>query len=39
MSKFIGNELEIRINLELEGEQQVHVLITYNETTFQSNDR
>ncbi|CAG8679683.1 2602_t:CDS:2, partial [Funneliformis caledonium] len=27
------------IDPELEGEQQIHVLITYDETTFQSNDR
>ncbi|CAI2171858.1 4971_t:CDS:2 [Funneliformis geosporum] len=39
MPKFIGDELEIRIDLELEGEQQVHVLVFHDETTFQSNDK
>src|SRR6266496_4602878 len=38
MPKFTGDELEIRIDPELEGEQQVHVLVTHDETTFQSND-
>ena len=38
MLKFTGNELEIRIDPELEGEQQIHVLIIHDETTFQSND-
>ncbi|CAG8562402.1 5818_t:CDS:2 [Funneliformis caledonium] len=39
MPKLTGDKLEIRIDPELEGEQQVHVLVTYNKTTFQSNDR
>ena len=38
MSKFIGNELETRIDPNLEGEQKIHVLVTHDETTFQSND-
>ncbi|CAG8748301.1 6495_t:CDS:2, partial [Funneliformis caledonium] len=38
MPKFTSDKLEIRIDSELEGEQQVHVLVTYDETTFQSND-
>ena len=38
MPKFIGNELETRIDPNLEGEQKIHVLVTHDETTFQSND-
>ena len=38
MPKFIGDELEIRIDPELESGQKQHILVTHDETTFQSND-
>jgi len=38
MPKFIGDELEIRIDPELESGQKLHILVTHDETTFQSND-
>jgi hypothetical protein len=38
MPKFVGDELEIRIDPELEDGQQIHILVTHDETTFQSND-
>ena len=38
MPKFIGNELEIKVDPELEDGQHIHILVTYDETTFQSNN-
>src|SRR3954471_7035391 len=38
MPKFIGEECEIQINPELEDGECLHVLVTHDETTFQSND-
>ncbi|CAG8748767.1 863_t:CDS:1, partial [Funneliformis caledonium] len=38
MPKFIGDELEVKIDPELENGQCIHILVTHNETTFQSND-
>ena len=38
MPKFIGDEFEIRIDPNLEDKQKIHVLVTHDETTFQSND-
>ncbi len=34
MLKFIDDKLETKINSNLKNEQKIHVLITYNETTF-----
>lgn len=38
MPKFTGDDLEIQINPELEEDEKIHVLVTQDETTFQSND-
>ncbi len=38
MSKFIGNELKIRIDSNLVGKQKIHILVTHDEITFQLND-
>jgi len=38
MPKFIDDELKIRIDPELESKQKLHILVTHDETTFQSND-
>ncbi len=38
MLKFIDNELKIRIDLELESGQKLHIFVIYDETTFQSNN-
>ena len=38
MPKFIGEECETQINPELMDEERLHILVTHDETTFQSND-
>src|SRR4051794_39710482 len=38
MPKFIGEDCEIQINPELNEGEKVHILVTHDETTFQSND-
>ena len=39
MPKFIGEECETQINSELMDREHLHILVTYDEITFQSNDR
>ncbi|GBC51645.2 hypothetical protein GLOIN_2v1787970 [Rhizophagus irregularis DAOM 181602=DAOM 197198] len=38
MPKFIGEECETQVNPELEGDEYLHIFVTHDETTFQSND-
>jgi hypothetical protein len=38
MPKFVGKECKTQINLELMDGECLHILITHDETTFQSND-
>ncbi|CAB4479713.1 unnamed protein product [Rhizophagus irregularis] len=38
MPKFIGEECETQINPELMDGERLHILVTHDETTFQSND-
>ena len=38
MPEFIGDDLEITLDPKLEDGQHTHVLVTHDETTFQSND-
>ncbi|CAG8626854.1 14094_t:CDS:2 [Funneliformis caledonium] len=38
MPKFIEDELEVKIDPELEDGQYIHILVIHDETTFQSND-
>ncbi|CAI2181903.1 2499_t:CDS:2, partial [Funneliformis geosporum] len=38
MPKFVGKEYEFQVNSELKDEH-LHILVTYDKTTFQSNDR
>src|SRR5688500_19259309 len=38
MPKFIGNECETQVNPKLKDGEHLHILVTYDETTFQSND-
>ncbi|CAI2188225.1 15911_t:CDS:2 [Funneliformis geosporum] len=35
---FEGDKMEIQINPELQPDEKIHILITYDETTFHSND-
>ncbi len=39
MPIFEGNEIEIQINSDLQLNEQIHILVTYDETTFYSNNR
>ena len=38
MPNFDGNEMEIQINSDLQPGEQIHILVTHDETTFHSND-
>src|ERR1044071_9221248 len=38
MPKFIGEECETQIDPELKDRDRLHILVTHDETTFQSND-
>ena len=38
MPEFIGDDLEITLDPKLEDGQCIHVFVTHDETTFQSND-
>jgi hypothetical protein len=38
MPKFIGDDFELQINPELKEGEKIHVLVTQDETTLQSND-
>ena len=38
MPIFNGNEMEIQINPDLRLGEQIHILVTHDETTFHSND-
>ncbi|GES72956.1 hypothetical protein RCL_jg15606.t1 [Rhizophagus clarus] len=38
MPKFIGEKCEIQVNPELKNGERLHILVTHDETTFQSND-
>ena len=38
MPKFVGEECETQINPELMNGERLHILVTHDETTFQSND-
>ena len=38
MPKFDDNNLEIQINPNLQENEQLHILVTHDETTFHSND-
>ena len=38
MPIFDGNEMEIQINPDLQPGEQIHILVTYDEITFHSND-
>ncbi len=38
MPIFDGNEMEIQINPDLQPGEQIHILVTHDETTFHSND-
>ena len=38
MPIFDGNEMEIQINPDLQLGEQIHILVTYDEITFHSND-
>jgi len=38
MPKFEDDNLEVQINPDLQENERLHILVTYDETTFHSND-